>query len=484
MKKTIVHCGLFGHVDSGKTAIARTLSQIVSTAGLDAHPQAKKRGISIDLGFTSFDLGAFTVALVDAPGHADLIRSVVASANIIDVAIIVIDASKGPEMQTGEHLVILELLGIRNVIVAMNKTDLLEPRAVEAKARNIAAFLEKTGPPFVGVPVVPVSAKNNAGFDQLRATIEMALIHVDSRRSRLVNAPFVMPFDHHFQGKGFGTIMTGTVLSGRALVGDQVEISPVGLQGKIKSIHIFKEAQDVAEAGDRAGIAVPGIDNSKLFRGCIVCTPGSIRVARHVLVKGKITRFFKHALRFKSQVHVTAGMLTVPAMLLPYVERDGIKFAVDEIQRDVDSGTFTAYLYVPDGVPCTAGFKILLSRLDLPPSELRICARADIMSIVSEIPPLYKMKEKTGRIKDPAKGVVEGLSSSLDGATRLVGREVSYILESQVGASRAISGPVLSPFGTKGSVLVSFKDGTPPAGVRVVMRYPKQLKITFEQEGA
>src|SRR5512137_367423 len=104
MRKRIVHVGLFGHVDSGKTAIARALSETVSTAGLDAHPQSKQRGITIDLGFTAFDLGDVKVALVDAPGHADLIRSAVASASIIEIAIVVVDITKGFEVQTGEHM--------------------------------------------------------------------------------------------------------------------------------------------------------------------------------------------------------------------------------------------------------------------------------------------------------------------------------------------------------------------------------------------
>jgi len=111
-KAVPVHIGLLGHIDHGKTEVARALSEIVSTAGLDKHPQAQERGISIDLGFTSFHLDGYLVTLVDAPGHAELIRSVVAGANIIDAAILGVAADEGPKIQTGEHIIILQSFAI------------------------------------------------------------------------------------------------------------------------------------------------------------------------------------------------------------------------------------------------------------------------------------------------------------------------------------------------------------------------------------
>ena len=114
-----VHVGLMGHIDHGKTALATALSEKVSTAGLDKHPQAQKRGITIDLGFTMFRLDKYLVTLVDAPGHADLIRSVVAGSNIIDAAILVVAADEGPKIQTGEHLVVLQMMGVESLVVAV-----------------------------------------------------------------------------------------------------------------------------------------------------------------------------------------------------------------------------------------------------------------------------------------------------------------------------------------------------------------------------
>ncbi|MHA2188062.1 MAG: GTP-binding protein, partial [Candidatus Thorarchaeota archaeon] len=135
-KLTSVHVGLMGHIDHGKTELARALSEKISTAGLDKHPQSKERGITIDLGFTMFSLNDYLVTLVDAPGHADLIRSVVASSSIIDAAIIAVAADEGPKIQTGEHLVVLKSMGIESIVVAITKMDLVKqkkPSIVEEK---------------------------------------------------------------------------------------------------------------------------------------------------------------------------------------------------------------------------------------------------------------------------------------------------------------------------------------------------------------
>ena len=132
-----VHVGLMGHIDHGKTELARVLSEKVSTAGLDKHPQSKRRGITIDLGFTMFKLKEYIVTLVDAPGHADLIRSVVAGANIIDAAILVIAADEGPMVQTGEHIIVLRSLEVKSLVVALTKIDLVDETKLSETTNKI-----------------------------------------------------------------------------------------------------------------------------------------------------------------------------------------------------------------------------------------------------------------------------------------------------------------------------------------------------------
>ncbi len=475
MKKRIVHVGLFGHVDSGKTAIARVLSETISTAGLDKHPQSQQRGITIDLGFTSFDIGDVTIALVDAPGHADLIRSAVASASIIDVAIIVIDCTKGFEVQTGEHMVVVEALGVPRFLFVLNKIDLLPDAAtIEEKAGRIKTFIAKSGKAFASAPVLPVSATRKLGFDALLVAIGKVVHDLPPRRDAA--GPFMMPFDHHFPVKGFGTVLTGTVLSGTAKAGDTLEVSPLGLSGKVKSIHIFKEEVSRAEAGDRAGIAMPGIDNDKLYRGCILSTPGTITVAHHLLVRGTVITFFKHEIGFKSQVHLAAGMLTVPAEVFPFEAKDGVDMAVESVVAG--SGEFIAYIHVKEPLPCKVGMPVLLSRLDLPPQELRIAARGTITAVLDGSPVLSRLKEKAGRVKDGNKGVVEGLAESIEGATRMIGKQVTCTIVKS-GVPVVVTGNVVETFGTKGNVRVSFGGEAPATGAEIKMVYPKTLKYSI-----
>jgi len=475
MKKRIVHVGLFGHVDSGKTAIAKVLSETISTAGLDKHPQSKQRGITIDLGFTSFDIGDVMIALVDAPGHADLIRSAVASASIIDVAIIVIDCMKGFEMQTGEHMIVVEALGVQRFLFALNKVDLLpDQAAIDDTTRRIKAAVAKSGKAFANAQVIPVSAASKRGFDTLVGELGKVVQDLPPRRDS--GGPFMMPFDHHFLVKGFGTVLTGTVLSGSVKAGDTLEVSPLGLSGKVKSIHIFKENVPRAEAGDRAGIAIPGIDNDKLYRGCILATPGTITVAHHLLVQGNVISFFKHEIAFHSQVHLAAGMLTVPAEVFPFEAKDGVDMAIESVVAS--TGEFTAYIHVKEPLPCKPGMAVLLSRLDLPPQELRIAARGTIASILEKPPALSRLKEKAGRVKDGSKGIVEGLADSIEGATRLVGKRVFYT-HVKGGVPVTVDGTVVETFGTKGNVKVAFGGESPPTGTEIKMAFPKVLKYSI-----
>ena len=167
--KIPVHIGLFGHIDSGKTRIAAVLSEIISTAGIDAHPQSKERGITIDLGFTSFLLNKYLVTLVDGPGHADLIKISASSVEIIDCAIVVIDINKGPQVQTGEHLIMIDSLKIKNIIVILNKIDLFQGD-LEEEIENTREFFGSTA--FgSNIPIFAVSAKNEIGFEELRQGI-------------------------------------------------------------------------------------------------------------------------------------------------------------------------------------------------------------------------------------------------------------------------------------------------------------------------
>jgi selenocysteine-specific elongation factor len=206
-KKIPVHIGLFGHIDSGKTAITAVLSEFISTAGIDAHPQSKERGITIDLGFTSLILEEYLITLVDGPGHADLIKISASSVEIIDCALIVIDITKGPQIQTGEHLIMIESLDIKDVIVVLNKIDLFKGD-LEAEVKKIREFFKSTSYGS-DIPIFPVSAKNQLGFENLKKGILEKVKALDIKRN--YEGSVIIPIDHHFLIKGRGAVITGTI---------------------------------------------------------------------------------------------------------------------------------------------------------------------------------------------------------------------------------------------------------------------------------
>ena len=232
-----IHVGLLGHIDAGKTEVARVLTEITSTAGLDKHSQAQRRGITIDMGFTFFPLEKYMITLVDAPGHADLIRSVVSCANIIDIGFLVIDAVQGFQVQSGEHFLILDLLKVPRLFILINKIDLVDQARVLQVREEIHKVIKGTR--FENnFKIHEISAKEKIGFDKLKESLLSTIkkLHIE----RNTNGTFKFLIDHHFKKKGQGTILTGTVISGKAKIRDKIVILPQKLNTKIRSIQKWK----------------------------------------------------------------------------------------------------------------------------------------------------------------------------------------------------------------------------------------------------
>uniref|UniRef100_A0A8C2V6L7 Eukaryotic elongation factor, selenocysteine-tRNA specific n=1 Tax=Chinchilla lanigera TaxID=34839 RepID=A0A8C2V6L7_CHILA len=240
-RRVNVNVGVLGHIDSGKTALARALSTTASTAAFDKQPQSRERGITLDLGFSCFAVplpGAaepeetlLQVTLVDCPGHASLIRTIIGGAQIIDLMMLVIDVTKGMQTQSAECLVIGQI-ACQKLIVVLNKIDLLaegkRQTAIDKMTRKMQKTLENTK--FRGAPIIPVAAKPGGpeapeteapqGISEL---IELLKSQI-SIPTRDPSGPFLMSVDHCFSIKGQGTVMTGTILSGSISLGDSVEI--------------------------------------------------------------------------------------------------------------------------------------------------------------------------------------------------------------------------------------------------------------------
>ena len=443
-KKIPFHVGLFGHIDSGKTLVAAGLSEIISTAGIDAHPQSKERGITIDLGFTSLMLEKYLVTLVDGPGHADLIKISASSVEIIDFAMIVIDINKGPQVQTGEHLIIVESLNINKIIVVLNKIDLFTGN-IEDEIKKTRDFFGSTS--FgSNLPIFAISAKNKIGFENLKEGILETIKSIKIERD--VEGDIIIPIDHHFPIKGMGAILTGTILKGQLQLNQNLMILPIKSSGRVKSIQIFHQNVASAKAGDRIGINIKGLDIKRIFRGCYATdNPEAFEYSSIIDVRVNNNELFKSKTRFGTQVHITIGMFTTVGNIYPYQEKDGKR--IQTIVSNKVQG-FKAIILLKEKTLIRKERTImLLSRLDLPPTSLRILGSAELLKIHKESPIFYKYKIKQGIIKNPdhSQGIIcTGLAQSAIGAKKIVGKQLEPPFTK-----------ILNTFGTKGGVIVGIE---------------------------
>jgi selenocysteine-specific elongation factor len=435
-----VHVGLMGHIDHGKTALAKAISEKVSTAGLDKHPQAQQRGITIDLGFTMFVLDKFLVTLVDAPGHADLIRSVVAGSNIIDAAILVVAADEGPMIQTGEHLVVLQSMGVERIIVALTKTDLVTHEKLTNVEEKIRTILADTS--FTDTEFVRISALKGEGIDELRA----ALLQVLTPRDRDSENPLSIPIDHAFPVKGHGTVVTGTIQRGSIRIGETVEIAPLGKTSRIRSIQTFGNAREIASAGDRVGVNIPEIDDTEIARGDYLCSPGSMTRATSFIARLKANPLYRGRITRRMTVSVSVGMPAVTGQIIPFTVNNKTKV----VQEMTETNEFQAALLLQKPIALTKGTKVLLLRTDLPPSQMRIIGSGEVVDIPEKII-LSRPRVRAGKVKRirDSDVLVEGLASSKEVAEGLVGSAVS--------SNSGVVGVIRQPFGTRGVVAVEFE---------------------------
>lgn len=326
--------GVLGHVDSGKTSLARALSSTASTAAFDKNPQSRERGITLDLGFSSFtvelpeqlrDSGSqqqydsLQFTLVDCPGHASLIRTIIGGAQIIDLMMLVVDVVKGLQTQTAECLLIGELTCPRMVVV-LNKTDLLpadkRQTTVEKMTKRLHKTLENTR--FKDCPVIAVAAK--PGGPEAPDTEEPhgvpELIELLKKQTYLPQrdpgGDLLMAVDHCFSIRGQGTVMTGTILQGSLAINDTVEIPALKVTKKIKSVQMFRRPVSGAKQGDRVGVCVTQFDPKLLERG-VVCTPGSLRTLYAAVMSACKIGYFRGSLATRAKFHITVGHETVMA---------------------------------------------------------------------------------------------------------------------------------------------------------------------------
>lgn len=286
MKSLII--GTAGHVDHGKTMLVRALTGIDT----DRLKEEKDRGISIELGFAFIDLpGGKRAGIVDVPGHEKFIKNMLAGAGGMDIVILVIAADEGVMPQTREHLDIIQLLQIKHGVVALTKIDMVDEEWAGLVREEVREFLSETV--LDGAPLVEVSSVTGQGIDELKSVLARMAEEVEGRS---FSGPMRLPVDRVFSVTGFGTVVTGTLISGTASVGDQVEVMPRGLPSKIRNIHVHGKKVDRAGAGQRVAINITGLEVEQIQRGSVVSAPGFLKpsfrvdVRLHLLQSAKVLK--------------------------------------------------------------------------------------------------------------------------------------------------------------------------------------------------
>ena len=385
--KPHLNVGTIGHVDHGKTTLTAAITDVLSKRGLaekknydeiDGAPEEKERGITINTAHVEYATEKRHYAHVDCPGHADYVKNMITGAAQMDGAILVVAATDGPMPQTKEHILLARQVGVPQIVVFMNKVDLVDdPELLELVEMEIRELLTSYGFDGDNTPIIQGSATGAlAGDEKWIAKINELMDAVDSYiplPPRLVDLPFLMSVEDVFSITGRGTVATGRIERGRIKVGEAIEI--VGLMEKplnsvCTGVEMFKKLLDEGEAGDNAGLLLRGIEKTQIRRGMVLCKPGSI--TPHTEFKGEVyvlskeeggrhTPFFnKYRPQFYFRTTDVTGEVTLNAgtemvmpgdntnltvtLIQPIAMEKGLKFAIREGGRTVGAGQVTEIL--------------------------------------------------------------------------------------------------------------------------------------------
>jgi elongation factor Tu len=382
--KPHVNIGTIGHVDHGKTTLTAAITRVLADKGLsearsfesiDSAPEEKERGITINTAHVEYSTANRHYAHVDCPGHADYVKNMVTGAAQMDGAILVVAATDGPMPQTREHILLARQVGVPQIVVFMNKVDMVDDpellEIVEMEIRDLLKFYEFDGE---NIPIIQGSALGALNLEPKWVEKVMELMDaVDSFipiPPRLTDLPFLMPVEDVFSITGRGTVATGRIERGVINSGDAVDIIGMGaenLKSVVTGVEMFRKILDRGEAGDNTGLLLRGIEKTDIKRGMVICKPGS--VTPHLEFKGEIyvlskeeggrhTPFFnKYRPQFYFRTTDVTGEITLPEgteMVMPgdnitinvklinaIAMEKGLRFAIREGGRTVGAGQVT-----------------------------------------------------------------------------------------------------------------------------------------------
>jgi elongation factor Tu len=383
--KPHVNIGTIGHVDHGKTTLTAAITKVLhdkyptlNTASafdqIDNSPEEKQRGITINISHVEYQTEKRHYAHVDAPGHADYIKNMITGAAQMDGAILVVAATDGPMPQTKEHVLLARQVGVPYIVVALNKSDMVDDAEIlDLVEMEVRELLSKYEFPGDDAPVVQVSAlKALEGDEKWGATVLALMDACDANipePQRDLDKPFLMPVEDVFTITGRGTVITGKIERGQVKVNDEVEI--VGIRDKQKTtvtgIEMFRKLLDYAEAGENVGLLLRGTKREDVERGQVVCKPSSITPHTgfdanvYILSKDEGGRHNPFYANYRPQFYFrttdVTGVITLPTgtemvmpgdttemsveLIQPIAMEDGLRFAIREGGRTVGAGTVT-----------------------------------------------------------------------------------------------------------------------------------------------
>ncbi len=378
------HCniGTIGHVDHGKTSLTAAITKVLAETGgatfkaydqIDAAPEEKARGITINTAHVEYETTNRHYAHVDCPGHADYVKNMITGAAQMDGAILVVSAADGPMPQTREHILLARQVGVPALVVFLNKCDMVDdPELLELVELEVRELLSSYEFPGDDIPMIKGSATEalNDGDKKLGhdAVLEL-MAAVDAyipQPARPIDQPFLMPIEDVFSISGRGTVVTGRVERGIVKVGETVEI--VGIKDTqsttVTGVEMFRKLLDQGQAGDNIGALIRGIDRTQVERGQVLCKPGSVTphtdfiAEAYILTKeegGRHTPFFtNYRPQFYFRTTDVTGIVTLPegtemvmpgdnvnitvALIVPIAMEEKLRFAIREGGRTVGSG--------------------------------------------------------------------------------------------------------------------------------------------------
>jgi elongation factor Tu len=378
------HCniGTIGHVDHGKTSLTAAITKVMAEQNsknvykgydsIDAAPEERARGITINTAHVEYETANRHYAHVDCPGHADYVKNMITGAAQMDGAILVVAADSGPAPQTREHILLARQVGVPSLVVFLNKMDLADEELVELVEMEVRELLNKYKFPGDDTPIIRGSAtcalegKNDALGKEAIIKLMEAVDSYIPQPARPIDQPFLMPVEDVFSISGRGTVVTGRVERGIVKVGEEIEI--VGLKDTIKTtctgVEMFRKLLDEGRAGDNVGVLLRGTKREEVERGQVLCKPGSVKphtkftAEIYVLNKeegGRHTPFFSnYRPQFYFRTTDVTGSIKLPdgvemvmpgdnvsieaTLISPIAMEEGLRFAIREGGRTIGSG--------------------------------------------------------------------------------------------------------------------------------------------------